>query len=187
MLVVHTAGVHRFGQGSARCISCFKTIWALKVNFILHEYLLTIFRKVGSVLFHPTADNVLASTSGDYTLKLWNIVKESNQLTLKHTDIIQSLSFNRNGSALVTTCRDKKIRIWDPRMNQTAQEAPGHSGAKNSRVVFLNDERIVTTGFSKMSDRQLGLWDTKNLSRPLGDFTVLDQSAGVVMVFFRQT
>lgn len=63
-----------------------------------------------------------------------------------------------------------------------AQEAPGHSGAKNSRAVYINGDRIATAGFGKMSDRQLGLWDVKNLTEPIGGFTNLDQSAGVIMV-----
>jgi coronin-1B/1C/6 len=137
---------------------------------------------VGNVTFHPTADNVLASSSSDFTVKLWDIIKSSNRLTLKHPDIIQSLSFNRDGSNLVTTSRDKKIRIWDPRSDQIAQEAAAHAGAKNSRAVYISEDRIATTGFGKMSSRQLALWDIKNLSQPIGGFTVLDQSAGVIMV-----
>jgi coronin-1B/1C/6 len=144
--------------------------------------LLTPQRKVGNVTFHPNADNVLASSSSDYTVKFWDIVKGTNQLTLKHSDIIQSISFNRDGNTLVTTCRDKKIRIWDPRTNKVVQEAPGHAGAKNSRAVFLSNGRIATTGFGKIADRQLGLWDVNNLGQPLGGFTMLDQSAGVIMV-----
>jgi coronin-1B/1C/6 len=113
---------------------------------------------------------------------MWDIIKSSNQLTLKHSDIIQSISFNREGNSLVSTCRDKKIRIWDPRTNKVAQEAPGHSGAKNCRAVYINGDRIATAGFGKMSDLQLGLWDVKNLTEPIGGFTNLDQSAGVIMV-----
>jgi coronin-1B/1C/6 len=124
----------------------------------------------------------MASTSGDFTLKLWDVIKSSNNLTLKHPDIIQSLSFNREGNTVVTTCRDKRIRIWDPRTNKVAQEAPGHAGAKNSRAVYINGDRVATAGFGKMSDRQLGLWDVKNLTEPIGGFTMLDQSAGVIMV-----
>jgi coronin-1B/1C/6 len=124
----------------------------------------------------------MASTSGDFTLKLWDVIKSSNNLTLKHPDIIQSLSFNREGNTVVTTCRDKRIRIWDPRTNKVAQEAPGHAGAKNSRAVYINGDRVATAGFGKMSDRQLGLWDVKNLAEPIGGFTMLDQSAGVIMV-----
>ena len=63
-----------------------------------------------------------------------------------------------------------------------AQEATGHAGAKNSRAVYINADRIATAGFGRMSDRQLGLWDVKNLSEPVGGFTPLDQSAGVIMV-----
>ena len=146
------------------------------------SYVNIIRRKVGNVTFHPIADNVLVSTSGDYTLKMWDVMKSSNQVTLKHSDIIQSLSLNRDGSSLVTTCRDKRIRIWDPRVNKVAQETPGHTGAKNSRAVYINNERIATTGFGKMSDRQLGLWDVRQLTTPIGGFTTLDQSAGVIMV-----
>lgn len=32
-----------------------------------------------------------------------------------HPDIIYSMSFNRDGSRLATTCKDKKLRIIDPR------------------------------------------------------------------------
>lgn len=154
-------------------------------GILLSRWLITL-RKVGNVTFHPCADNVLASTSGDHTLKMWDIVKSSNQLTLKHPDMIQSLAFNREGNLLVTTGRDKRIRIWDPRTNQVAQEAPGHAGAKNSRAVYINSDRIATVGFGKMSDRQLALWDVKNLSEPIGGFTMLDQSAGVIMVDLHQ-
>ena len=66
-------------------------------------------------------------------------------------------------------------------MEKVAQEAAGHAGAKNSRAVFINRDRVATAGFGKMSDRQLGLWDVKNLTEPIGGFTMLDQSAGVIM------
>lgn len=32
-----------------------------------------------------------------------------------HPDIVHSLTFNREGSRLATTCKDKKIRSIDPR------------------------------------------------------------------------
>jgi coronin-1B/1C/6 len=72
-------------------------------------------------------------------------------------------------------------------MNKEAQEAPGHAGAKNSRAVYITGDRIATAGFGKMSDRQLGLWDVKNLTQPIGGFTMLDQSAGVIMVQLANT
>lgn len=146
-------------------------------------------RKVGHVLFHPTAENVLATSSGDYSIKLWDIQSGNSNHALKHNDIVQSLSWSTDGNMLVTTCRDKKLRIWDPRQQHAAHEVPGHTGAKNSRAVWLTGDvggdKIATTGFSKMSDRQLGLWDLRTLTEgPVGDFQMLDSISGVCMPFW---
>ena len=113
-------------------------------------------RKVGHVEFHPCAENVLASCSMDYTVKIWNLETGKDEITLQHKDLVTSLAFNYNGSLLATTSRDKKIRIWDIRSGKILSEGPGHTGAKPSRVVWLgNTDRIITTGFSRLSDRQV--------------------------------
>lgn len=141
-------------------------------------------RKVGQVLFNPAAENILASASGDLTIKLWDVNAGTAPLSLKHPDIVQSLSWNASGSMLVTTSRDKKIRVWDVRQEKPAAEHAGHEGAKNSRVVWLGEQnRFATTGFSKMSDRQLALWEPGNTS-PIGGFHTLDSISGVCMPFW---
>ena len=43
--------------------------------------------------------------------------------------------------------------------------------------------RIVTTGFSRMSDRQIALWEPGNGS-PIGGFTIIDSISGVCMPFW---
>ncbi|KAF1847614.1 coronin-6 [Cucurbitaria berberidis CBS 394.84] len=142
-------------------------------------------RKVGHVLFNTAAENVLASASGDYTVKLWDVEAGAAKLTLKHNDIVQSLSWSPDGSLLVTTSRDKKLRLWDVRQEKPAQEVAGHPGAKNSRAVWMGEtDRIATTGFSRMSDRQLGLWDPRNPKEPIGGFQILDSISGVCMPFW---
>ncbi|RYP67406.1 hypothetical protein DL771_007237 [Monosporascus sp. 5C6A] len=141
-------------------------------------------RKVGQVLFNPAAENILASASGDLTIRIWDVGAGSTVHTLKHSDVIQSLSWNASGSMLVTTSRDKKIRVWDVRQERPAHEGPGHEGAKNSRVVWLGEHnRFTTTGFSKMSDRQLALWEPGS-NAPIGGFTTLDSISGVCMPFW---
>ncbi|KAI1364136.1 hypothetical protein F5Y08DRAFT_307576 [Xylaria arbuscula] len=141
-------------------------------------------RKVGQVLFNPAAENILASASGDLTVKFWDIGTGSAVHTVKHPDIIQSLTWNADGTLLATTSRDKKLRVWDVRQERPAHESPGHEGAKNSRVVWLGEHnRFATTGFSKMSDRQLALWEPGN-PNPIGGFTVLDSISGVCMPFW---
>ena len=54
----------------------------------------------------------------------------------------------------IQTCRDKKLRMYDPRAGvEAVRMAEGHSGVKGSRSVFLGDrDRIVTTGVSEVKN-----------------------------------
>ncbi|CAK7228189.1 Coronin-like protein crn1 [Sporothrix bragantina] len=171
-------------------------VWQVPDNFTLHtdaDQIVDVApssklqghsRKVGQVLFNPAAENILASASGDLTIKLWDITTGQAALSLKQPDIVQSLSWNPSGSLLVTTSRDKKIRVWDVRQESPVHEAPGHPGAKNSRVVWLGDHnRFATTGFSRMSERQLALWEPGR-NDPIGGFSTLDSISGVLMPFW---
>ncbi|KAF8677345.1 coronin [Rhizoctonia solani] len=144
-------------------------------------------RKVGQVLFHPTAENVLASsTVGDGTVRLWDLAdtNEAKIALTGHTDTIQSLTWNPTGTLLATTCRDRKIRLFDPRAGSEAVRiGDGHAGIKGARVVWLGGhDRIATTGFSKISGRQLALWDTSSLANI--KTVSIDQSSGVIMPFW---
>ncbi|KAJ1511050.1 Coronin-like protein crn1 [Coelomomyces lativittatus] len=142
-------------------------------------------RKVGHVLFHPTAENVLASTSGDYSVKLWDISKAQEKIELSgHTEIIQSVTYNWEGDLLATTCKDKVLRVFDVRSKQIAAQGQGNQGVKGSRVVWLGDSSMLaTTGFSKTLERQVIVWDTKNLSTPVLTLS-LDMSAGLLMPYY---
>lgn len=90
-------------------------------------------RRVGQILFHPTANNVLATATGDHLVKLWDLESPENpRSTLGgHGDAIQSLTFNPSGNLLVTTCRDRKLRLFDPRAGgEPVRVADGHGGIK---------------------------------------------------------
>lgn len=137
-------------------------------------------------MFHPTASNVIAAASGDYAVKLWDLENTDDPMaTLRgHGDTIQGFAFNHSGTVLATTCRDRKLRLFDARAgNDPVRVTDGHSGVKGSRIVWMGDkDRIATTGFSKMSDRQLSVWETGSLNNVIT--MNIDQSAGVVMPFW---
>ncbi|CDR98933.1 probable CRN1-a coronin, that promotes actin polymerization and crosslinking to microtubules [Sporisorium scitamineum] len=149
-------------------------------------------RKIGQVVWHPTASNVLAAATGDHVIKLFDVSNASTaasspSISLRgFTDTIQSLDWDWTGTTLIATSRDRKIRTFDPRQGENpVQVADSHGGIKGARVVWCGDkDRAITTGFSKMSDRQMFLWDTNNLaSGPLKQVT-LDTSSGIIMPFW---
>uniref|UniRef100_A0A2K5J4W8 Coronin n=2 Tax=Colobinae TaxID=9569 RepID=A0A2K5J4W8_COLAP len=77
-------------------------------------------KRVGILSWHPTARNVLLSAGGDNMIIIWNVGTGEVLLSLDdmHPDVIHSVCWNRNGSLLATTCKDKTLRIIDPRKGQ---------------------------------------------------------------------
>ncbi|XP_013785781.2 coronin-2B-like, partial [Limulus polyphemus] len=142
-------------------------------------------RRVGYIEWHPTAENIILSAGFDNLVLLWHISKGEVVKTIDcHPDSIYSVSFNRDGSLLATTCKDKRLRIIDPRQGKVVMEGPCHQGSKASKVVFLGDTgRVFTTGFSKYSDRQWAVWSQYDLSGPL-KIENIDSSSGVMFPYY---
>ncbi|KAH9813567.1 hypothetical protein DFH28DRAFT_332476 [Melampsora americana] len=141
-------------------------------------------RKAGHVKWHPVAENVLASASLE--VKVWDVEKGSCVVELpQQPDMVGSMSFNWTGTLLATTCKDKKLRIFDLRSGQQASIADSHTGIKGSRVEWMGRmDRICTTGFSKLSDRQVFVWNAGDIGKgPLKQMTV-DTSSGTLMPFW---
>lgn len=144
-------------------------------------------RKIGHLSFNPVAKNILASSSFDYSIKIWDLDTMECITTLQQKDLITSFSWNYNGTQIATASRDKKLRIYDARSGILLQEGAGHTGAKSTRVVWLgNTDRIATTGFDRFSERQIGLWNTTDLSAGAigGGVIPVDSSSGILMPFF---
>ncbi|QPG76388.1 hypothetical protein FOA43_003777 [Brettanomyces nanus] len=143
-------------------------------------------RKVGHVAYNPVAKDVLASSAFDYSVKIWNAATKLCEVNLQHRDFVTSFCFNYDGTKIATTCRDKKIRVWDVRSGKLLCEGSGHPGAKASRIVWLgNTERLLTTGFDRYSERQLGVWKADAIDEgPIGGFYSVDSSSGIMMPFY---
>ena len=142
-------------------------------------------RKVGTIDFNPTANNVVATSSADMTVKVWDITTGDAKLTIgNHTDIITCAAWNRNGSLVGTTCKDKKARIFDPRSGNVTLDVVAHAGVKGMRCTFLGDrELFATVGFGKTSDRQLAIWDARAAGEPL-HLSTIDTASGILMPFY---
>ncbi|XP_054667134.1 coronin-2A isoform X2 [Grus americana] len=146
-------------------------------------------RRVGLIEWHPTANNILFSSGYDYKIMIWNLdTKEaviSNPVKIldAHKDVVLSMSFNTDGSLLATACRDRKIRLIDPRAGTVLQEASYKSHRVN-KVLFLgNVKKLFSTGTSRWNNRQIALWDQNDLSVPLLEED-LDGSSGLLFPFY---
>lgn len=73
-------------------------------------------------MWHPTAANVLLTSGADLRLLIWNVGTGEALIEIAgHPDLIWSVAFNYNGSKVVTTCKDKKVRVIDPRSGAILQ------------------------------------------------------------------
>ncbi|KAK2819137.1 hypothetical protein Q5P01_024698 [Channa striata] len=143
-------------------------------------------KRVGIVSWHPTARNVLLSAGCDNQIIIWNVGTGEALINLEdmHPDVIFSVSWSRNGSLLCTACKDKKVRVIDPRKKKiVAEKDKAHEGARPMRAIFLADGNIFTTGFSRMSERQLALWKSDNMDEPIC-VQEMDTSNGVLLPFY---
>ncbi|XP_075450356.1 coronin-6 isoform X1 [Ascaphus truei] len=124
-------------------------------------------KRVGIITWHPSARNILLSAGGDNAIIIWNVGTGEALINLDdiHSDLIYSVCWNYNGSLITTTCKDKKVRVIEPRKREIVAEKSGaHEGARPIKSIFMSDGKIFTTGFSRTSERQLALWDPEKFS-----------------------
>lgn len=147
-------------------------------------------------------------TGCDNVVILWNVARGEAMVRIEsvHTDLIYSACWNTDGSRILTSCKDKKLRVFDPRrgtvivvrlipllrppfvnnffsfikewhvylfivtldvlvfttvlnVSVVQEKDKPHEGSRPVRAVFVSEGQILTTGFSRMSERQVALWD----------------------------
>lgn len=145
-------------------------------------------KKITWVLFHPTSNNVLLSTASDNLVKIWDIETGKDNVTVKEdahqNQNIQSVCWNRDGSQIATTCKDKKLRVLDPRAGTVAMETEGHQGTKGSRITWLGKmDKIFTAGFTKLSERHYMIFDPRKINEPIANQQI-DVSSGLLIPLY---
>lgn len=143
-------------------------------------------KKVVALRWHPTASNVLASAGFDHKVKVFDVEASAAIIEYndQHGEALNHVRWNRNGSLMATTCKDKIVRVFDPRDQKVAQQVEAFAGSKKASVEFIdNHNMIAVTGFTKTSMRQIKLYDVRNLSVEAWVEDV-DQSAGVMIPFY---
>jgi WD40 repeat protein len=99
---------------------------------------------------------LLASGSGDGTVRLWDPVTEAVCRTLEgHFGWVRAVAFSPDGRLLASGSGDKTVRLWDPTTGAVRRTLEGHSDVV-SAVAFSPDGRLVASG---SADKTVRLWD----------------------------
>ncbi|KYN31886.1 Coronin-7 [Trachymyrmex septentrionalis] len=141
-------------------------------------------RRVEAVCWHPSAEHLL-TTASFTNLSLWDVLSQQELFSNSdHTEVIQSVSWKEDGTVLATSCKDKQLRLIDPRASTCiVNSCSSHQSIKDSRTVWLNNDRILTTGFDAARLRQVYIRDLRHLNEPMKTLE-LDCSTGILMPLF---
>jgi hypothetical protein len=102
----------------------------------------------------------------------------------QHTEPIFSTSWSKNGAALVTASRDRKLRVMDVRAASAVAETTAHAGAKGQRAVWCGDSSFIfSVGAGSMAQREFKLFDCRKFGSAVQTETI-DNGGGNILPLF---
>eukprot|EP00540_Astrosyne_radiata_P023259 CAMPEP_0116834728 /NCGR_PEP_ID=MMETSP0418-20121206/7147_1 /TAXON_ID=1158023 /ORGANISM="Astrosyne radiata, Strain 13vi08-1A" /LENGTH=353 /DNA_ID=CAMNT_0004464309 /DNA_START=227 /DNA_END=1288 /DNA_ORIENTATION=- len=146
-------------------------------------------KKVTLLRYHPSASNIILSTSADCTVKVWDIEKGEAVTTADVPDLTHDIVWDTRGDLYASSCKDKVVRVLDGRQSSIVSTIdPAHEGSKSTKIVFLGESgKVLTCGASKTSAREVKIWDLKNLAKPLHTETIDTASGALIPLYDHDT
>lgn len=132
----------------------------------------------GGLAFSPDGDRLAIADHDAYAVKVWDTTSWQEIITLTgHTEGINDVVFNHDGSRLATASSDTTARIWDAETGEALLILEGHNGFVFG-IDFSPDGMQVATG---SMDATAKIWDAES-GREL--LTLAGHTAGVSNVTF---
>ncbi len=132
--------------------------------------------RIYGISFSPSRTQpLIASSSNDGTIKLWNLNGTVVNTLTAHTDVVHNLSFSPDGQTLASSSHDKTIKLWRVADGKVLRTLRGHTNWVH-QVKFSPDGKLIV---SASHDRTAKLWqvaDGKLLRTFVGH---TDKAAGI--------
>jgi WD40 repeat protein len=109
---------------------------------------------VQCVRFSPT-DNMLASSSVDGTIKIWDIDGKLLATCQGHDGEVNGVRFHPTRKFIVSAGADGAVRIWGLDGKQIKLFPKAHEGSINNITINVNGDRFASAG----ADHMVKLWD----------------------------
>jgi predicted NACHT family NTPase len=111
-----------------------------------------------SAAFSPDS-RLLATCSGDTTVRLWQVGSGASRVLTGHTDAVFAAAFHPGGKRLATGGRDGAVWLWNLERGEEVARLPGHTTYVWSLAFSPDGETLV----SGSGDFTVRLWDTAPL------------------------
>ena len=110
--------------------------------------------RVDSLTYSPDG-KLLASSTCNHTIKLWDASSGQLQQTLEYSDDLMSVAFSANSKLLGLGLHNGDIQLWCVALGQLQQSILGHQKPIAS-MAFSPDGKLFA---SSARDRRIKLWD----------------------------
>lgn len=136
----------------------------------------TICRQEGTInciAFSPDA-NLIASSSEDKTVKIWDIKSGDLQKNLfGHSGVVNFIVFAPNGASVATCADDNTIKIWNLESGKEKWSFTGHGGTQS--CLAFSPDGLKIAGYSN-NNNTIEVWDLmtgKSLDRIIANKGVI--------------
>ncbi len=134
---------------------------------------------VTDVAFSPD-NTLLASSSADGTVRVWNVVDGSLRCTLKgHSDHVLTVAFSPDGSLLASGSNDRTVRIWQMSDGSLVRTISSSFFGRTLDVAFSPDGKLFAMA-DQLCHVELRTVDTGILRRTIVQPNCVPNAGGTV-------
>jgi WD40 repeat protein len=142
-------------------------------------------RKVYLLNFHSSVKEIIASAGLDQIVYVWDITSANTIAKIKLEDNPHSLQWNQLGNLIGTSTRNHYNNIHDPRLseNQTTMKTKSHDNFKASKMGFMDENFIYSSGYNKTGNREVKIFDMRKFEEAADTYR-LDTQTGFINPYY---